>query len=147
MRFNIDAKEASTFNYSFLENGDIAEMSYGFDILDPDNYVFSDPTLRRDVVERTNDTFRADRTIDGESSLLKTGLIWNGREVDSQRWDPTKGALTTPTLIAALTTQLADQISGFGSGVDSPSGFPTNWLVERLLRDQRCLRCWPVDTE
>ncbi|HEY8567875.1 TonB-dependent receptor [Microbulbifer sp.] len=129
LRFNIEARDASTFSYSFLEDGDIAEMSYGFDILNPDNYVFSGPTLRRDVVERTNDTVRADLTFNGDSSVLKTGLIWNSREVDSERWDPTRGTLSSPTLTAALTTQLANEISGFGSGIDSPSGFPTNWLV------------------
>ena len=130
LRFNIDAAEASTFSYSFLENGDIAEMSYGFDILDPDNYVWAGPTLRRDIVERTNDTFRADLTFNADSSSLKTGVIWNSREVDSERWDPTSGSITTPaTLGDALTNPLAAVVGGFGSGIDAPAGFPTNWLV------------------
>ncbi|WP_308364005.1 MULTISPECIES: TonB-dependent receptor [unclassified Microbulbifer] len=130
LRFNQTAAEGHSFSYSFLEDGDIAEMSYGFDILDPSNYEWSGPTLRRDIVERTNDTFRADFTIEGDSSSVKTGLIWNSRKVESQRWDAINiNSLNGEVVAAGLADQLGNVVDDYSDGIDAPSGFPTNWLV------------------
>lgn len=129
-RYNLTAAEGHSFSYSFLKDEDIAEMSYGFDILDPANYVWSGPTLRHEEVHRENDTFRMDLTIEDDNSNVKTGLIWNSREVDSQFWNPTEGTIVQPDAVTAdLTAQLADVIDGYADGIDAPSGFPTNWLV------------------
>lgn len=130
LRFNQTAAEGHSFSYSFLKDSEIAEMSYGFDVLDPSNYVWSGPTLRRDIVERNNDTFRADFTIEGESSNVKTGLIWNSREVQSQRWNPVGvNDLNGQVVSADLSTTLGSVVDGFGDGIDAPAGFPRNWLV------------------
>lgn len=130
LRFNQTASEGHSFSYSFLNDSEIAEMSYGFDVLDPSNYVWSGPTLRRDIVERNNDTFRADFTIEGESSNVKTGLIWNSREVQSQRWNPVGvNDLNGQVVSADLSTTLGSVVDGFGDGIDAPAGFPRNWLV------------------
>ncbi|WP_346838671.1 TonB-dependent receptor [Microbulbifer sp. SAOS-129_SWC] len=130
-RYNLTAAEGHDFSYSFAKNSNIAEMSYGFDILDPSNYVWSGPTLRHEVVRRDNDTFRADLTIsDDNASNIKSGLIWNNREIDSQFWNPTEGTITQPaTVDGSVTTQLASVVGDYAGGIDKPGGFPTNWLV------------------
>ncbi|WP_323845739.1 TonB-dependent receptor [Microbulbifer magnicolonia] len=129
-RFNITAAEGHSFAYSFLDDSDIAEMSFGFDTLDPANYVWSGPTLRHEVVRRDNDTFRADLTIEDDNSNIKTGLIWNNREIDSQFWNPTEGTISTPDFLdESVTNELADVVDGFSDGIDAPGGFPDNWLV------------------
>ena len=127
-RYNLTASDGHTFSYSNEANADIAEMSFGFDILDPANYEWSGPTIRRDIVERTNDTFKVDFTVEGDNSSVKAGYIWNSREIDSARWDPVD--LTTPSAPdASLTNSLSDVIDDFGNGISAPSGFPTNWLI------------------
>jgi len=134
-RYNITAAQGHRFTYSFEEDADIAEMSYGFDTLDPSNYVWSGPTLRHEEVRRENDTFRADFTIEDDNSNIKTGLIWNSREVDSQFWNPTEGTITQPgSVTAELTANLADIIDGYGDGISAPGGFPTSWLVADFNR-------------
>ncbi len=164
-RFNLDALDATYtnaaaprrqainglnptyFSYDFRSNSDIAEMSYGFDITNPLNYHFTAPTIRKDVVERQNDTFRTDLTweLEDESSI-KTGLVWNERNITSERHDPTAGTLTDPVARVAtgsgtatimpitsattnLTTTLAAVTKGYGDAVNPPAGFPTNFIV------------------
>lgn len=130
LRFNLTANQGHDFSYSFLEDSNIAEMSYGFDITDPANFNWSGPVFRRDIVERENDTFRADFTIDGDTSNIKTGLVWNSRAIDSQRWEPDDDELNDPGVADATATgRFSDVISGYSDGIDAPSGFPTNWLV------------------
>ncbi|WP_187276320.1 TonB-dependent receptor [Parahaliea maris] len=128
-RFNITAKEGHPFSYSFEDDSDVAEMSYGFDILDPANYDWSGPTLRRDRVERDNDTFKMDLEITSDTSLVRTGLIWNNRQVQSKRFNPIN---INPDLapVSADNTRRASQVlDDFGAALDSPSGFPKDWLV------------------
>lgn len=165
-RFNLDALDATYtnpaaprrqainglnptyFSYDFRNNSDIAEMSYGFDITNPLNFHFTAPTLRKDVVERENNTFRSDLTwdLEGSESTIKGGVIWNERNITSERHDPTVGTLKDPVarvstgsgtatilpITAAstgLTTTLSAVTKGYGSAVNPPTGFPTNFLI------------------
>ncbi|WP_049631188.1 TonB-dependent receptor [Cellvibrio sp. pealriver] len=142
----INGLNPTYFAYDFRSDGDIAEMSYGFDITDPLNYHFTAPTLRKDIVERENDTFRADLTWDLDESSIKTGVIWNDRNITSERHDPTAGSLTDPvakvntgsgtaTILPItqatvnLTTTLDKVSKGYGDAINPPAGFPTNFIV------------------
>ncbi|MFD1217101.1 MULTISPECIES: TonB-dependent receptor [Microbulbifer] len=131
LRFNQTAAEGHGFSYSFEKDKNIAEMDYGFDILDASNYVWSGPTLRRDIVERENDTLRADFTIEGDSSSIKTGLIWNSRAVASERWDAINinEDLNGAVVDANLATSLGSVVGDYADGIDAPSGYPNTWLV------------------
>ena len=142
----INGMNPTYFSYDFRNNSDIAEMSYGFDITNPLNYFFSTPTIRKDVVERENDTFRADLTWDVDETTIKSGVIWNERNITSERHDPTAGTLTDPVakvstgsgtstilpITAAstnLTTTLSAVTSGYGDAINPPAGFPTNFVI------------------
>lgn len=127
-RFNLTAIDPSTFSYSFARNANVAEMSYGFDILDFTQYEFTGPVLRDEGVDRENDTLKLDLTVEGGSSTFKTGLAFNDRTVDSFFGTP-NDVNDAPAPSAALTNELADEIDNFGSGIDAPAGFPRNWLV------------------
>lgn len=128
-RFNITASEGHSFDYSFLSDSDIAEMSYGFDILDPSNYDWSGPTFRRDQVDRENDTFKLDVEINGDTSVVRTGLIWNTRQVDSKRFNPININDDLAPVSTGNTRRLSQVIDNFADVVDTPSGFPKDWLV------------------
>lgn len=143
----INGLNPTYFSYDFRANGDIAEMKYGFDINNPLNYHFTAPTIRKDVVERENNTFRSDLTwqLDDESSV-KTGVVWNERNITSERHDPTVGTLKDPVArvntgsgtatilpITAATTGLTRTLSsvtkGYGDAIDPPAGFPTDFII------------------
>jgi len=128
-RFNITAIEGHSFDYSFLNDSDIAEMSYGFDILDPANYDWSGPTLRRDKVDRENDTFKVDVEFNGDTSLIRTGFIWNTRQVDSRRFDPININDNLAPVSAENSRRLSQVVDNFADVLDTPSGYPKDWLV------------------
>lgn len=128
-RYNLTATAGNTFSYSFDANDNVAEMTYGFDILDPSNYEWTGPVFRGDDVDRDNDTFRLDLEIVGDSSTVRTGLIWNTRQVESRRFDPINLNPTQAAPSSSNTLQLANVVDNFGDGLSAPSGFPTNWLV------------------
>lgn len=145
-RQEINGLNPTYFSYDFRKNSDIAEMSYGFDITNPLNFHFTTPTIRKDIVERENDTFRSDVTWDLESSSIKTGVILNKRNVTSARYDATTGTLTDPVArvstgsgtstimpITSATTNLVTTLSavskGYGDAISPPAGFPTDFVV------------------
>lgn len=135
-RFNIDGPVGgSTFTFD-ATNPNIAEMSYGFDMLDPENYtVGGGLTIRKDVVERTNDTLRLDLEMDGDAFNTKLGVISNTREVDSLNYSPvgltTPAANTPVTEYPGMAVTFQSQVGGsFASPLSPPSGFPQNWMVQ-----------------
>ena len=117
--------------FDFGADSDFAEMNYGFDILEPSSYVFSGPTLRKDVVDRDNTTFRLDLETEQGGAVFKTGFIYNDREVDSLRYNLTEGTVTAPD---EVTSDLATSLSGIGiddfaNGLDAPGGFLDDFLI------------------
>lgn len=163
-RFNLDALNASYtnaaaprrqainglnptyFSYDFRENSDIAEMTYGFDITDPLNFHFTGPTIQKDIVERDNDTFRSDLTWDLDESSVKTGVIFNERNISSERYQPVAGSITEPVARVStgsgsafilpiteatrgLVTTLSAVTNGYGDAVNPPGGFPTDFVI------------------
>ncbi|MBN1377807.1 MAG: TonB-dependent receptor [Gammaproteobacteria bacterium] len=138
-RYNIDGPiGGADFSFDMTGNSNMAAMTYGFDILDTSNYTIGGGlTVRRDLVERTNDTFKADLNIDLDPFNIKTGFIANTREVDSARINPV--GLTAPAgdspvdNYAGLAVTFQSQVGGgFASALDAPAGFPTNWMVEDI---------------
>lgn len=138
-RFNIDSlpTAGNSFSFDMTQNSNVAAMSYGYDILDTSNYgIGGGLTIRQDVVERNNDTFRLDLSIiAGDGFDVRTGLITNTREVDSVRLDPV--GLTAPSgntpvdNFPGLAVTFQSQVGGgFASALDTPPGFPTDWMVE-----------------
>tara|TARA_R110001592_G_scaffold248373_1_gene510698 strand:- start:9666 stop:12578 length:2913 start_codon:yes stop_codon:yes gene_type:complete len=130
-RFNITAKDGQEFSYSFNENSNIPSMSYGFDILDPSFYEWSGPTFRQDDIERVNDTFKVDLEARGDMSTVRTGLIWNTRNVNSKSYravDLTPSA-NLPPVNMENARLLSSVVDNYGKIIGAPSGFPVDWLV------------------
>ncbi len=142
----ISGMNPTYFSYDFRKNSDIAEMSYGFDITNALNFHLTAPTIQKDIVERENDTFRADLTWERESSSVKAGVIWNERNINSERYQPLTGSITDPvarvstgsgttTILpitsasAALVTTLSQITKGYGNAISPPAGFPTDFVV------------------
>lgn len=130
-RYNLTARTGHVFNYSFEDNGNIAEMSYDFDINDPAAYTFTGPVLRDEVVKRENETMKVDLTweFDDNGSNLKTGLIANDRTIDSYFTDSPAGLAAAPVPSADNTLRLSQVVDNYGDGIGGPSGFPTDFIV------------------
>ena len=136
-RFNIETISGHPFSFSFEDDRDVAEMTYGFDVFDTSLYTWQNPTLRLDEVERDYETFRLDLEARNDTSVLRTGIIANTRTIDSVRGNP-DGALSTSVVrtqnpvSASNTNRLSDEVSSFGDIFDAPSGMPTDWLVSDI---------------
>lgn len=130
-RYNLTADQGYDFSYSFDANGNVAEMTYGFDITDPSFYTFTGPTHRDESVLRENQTFKVDLTweFDDNGSNLKAGFITNDRTIDSKFTDDAAGLTTPNAPSAANTNSLSEVVDNFGDGIGGPSGFPTDFLV------------------
>ncbi|BFM09441.1 TonB-dependent receptor [Halioxenophilus aromaticivorans] len=127
-RFNIITAERQSYGYDFRANNNIAELSYGYDILDPSFYQFANPTLRANDVERENETAKIDLEILGDSSSFRTGIIYNSRMVDSSQSNISDR--TTPATLTGLTQEVP--VDDFGTRLSAPSGFPRSFLVNNF---------------
>ena len=124
-RFNMTTVGRYTFGYDFRANSNIAEMEYGYDILDPANFGFTSPTIQLNELTRENTTARLDFELDYEDSVLRFGLISNSREVDAL--ESGISGFTTPPSAQGLLVPVP--VSDFGTGLSAPSGFPSSFPV------------------
>ncbi len=123
-RFNMDTVPMD-FGFSFAENPDIAELDHGIDIMNPANYSWSSPTIRRAEIERDNTTVKFDAEIHGSNSTVLAGIIWNDREVANRQLN---GDFTYPASVDGLTQEVP--VDDYASALDNaPDGFPRNWLM------------------
>jgi len=127
-RFNIITQEEQQFSYDFRDTPNMAEMSYGYDILNPNFYEFAGPTIRANDVDRENKTAKIDLEIRGDNSAFRTGIIYNNRVVDSL--ESNVEDRTTPASVIGLTQ--AVPVDNFATGLDAPSGFPRSFLVNNF---------------
>jgi len=136
-RSNYDVNAASTFDFNMTNGGNLAEMSYGFDITDYTQYNYRDSRIQRDDLERDYNTFRLDLVwdLDDNGSNVKTGLIMNQRTITSDfyRTDIKNENLIADgnglDLDADNTNTVGDAYGDFGDGIDAPSGFPRSWVI------------------
>jgi iron complex outermembrane receptor protein len=123
-RFNMDTIPMD-FGFSFAEDPNIAELDHGIDIMDPGNYSWSNPTIRRTEIERDNTTVKFDAEIRGDNSTVLAGIIWNDREVANRQLN---ADFTFPDSVEGLTQGVP--VDDFADALgDAPDGFPRNWLM------------------
>lgn len=143
----INGLNPTYFAYDFRKDGDIAEISYGFDITNPLNFHLTSPTIQKDIVDRENDTFRSDLSWDFNDDInLKAGINLNERNINSERYQPLVGSLRDPVARVStgsgtstilpitsgslnLVTTLSEVSKGYGDAIDAPTGFPLNFVV------------------
>ncbi|MDU0114387.1 TonB-dependent receptor [Psychrosphaera aquimarina] len=121
----------TTFEYDFSKDKNIPTMSYGYDITDPANFVWTGPHHRRDNVTRENETMRGDIAweFDDEGSTLRAGFTSNTRIIDSTH-TRAPADLTDPNAVSGTNTNsLSDIAPDFGDTIGAPSGMFTDWLI------------------
>lgn len=151
--FSFDRYDSDNYSYDYSQNDKLPNFNYGFDATNPANYVYSasnalgDASLLRLRPSKAVNTFKTFH-VDVDYQILdgfKLRYGGNYKEYGFNSWEKrlfSRNLASTGTTFTAEAgfglpagTSIADVsrvISGFGRGLDLPSGVPTSWLAPDL---------------
>lgn len=140
-RYDVDG-----YSYDYT-NPNLPAFNYGFDVTNPANWAFSSSTTLGDaslIRLRPNKAVNTFETIDPRLAYEVNDwlTIKGGATYKKFSFKGTESRRTTEALPAGVLTALAAQgrtiadyselFSGFGRGMDLPSGTPTSWVVPSI---------------
>jgi TonB-dependent receptor len=141
-RYDVDG-----YSYNYADKN-LPAFNYGFDVTDPNNFVFSassalgDPSLirmRPNKAINTFETFAGDLEYDvSDWVTLKGGVSqktfnFTGYEARRANPEPLPASVLTQLGADGVTiNDYADVVSGFGKNMDLPAGTPTTWVVPSI---------------
>jgi len=133
----IYANNVNGFTFD-IRNSDFAKIGYGFDVADPNNYVFSPNTAPDGTITSQATANRGGSTT--RDTLGELGAKWSPfdglkirfggqyRESDFKAFDEARNSSVNPALPAGTTlASITKNIHGFGQGL--PSGPPASWTA------------------
>ena len=142
----IDRQNVDGYSYDFRGNHDLPLINYGFDVTNPANWALtgqsavfpkSEIRMNPNYQKNTFDVAQADVTWNATDILtVKAGINWKKYESESSGYRRTTDfgpALPAGTTMADLTMLL----TGFGKGLDLPTGSATSWIVPDLAAFER----------
>jgi len=131
----LDAANTNGFFYDFSTR--FPTIKPGVDIANATTFAFTNGTsevrIRPQSVD--NSFTNAKGFLEWTASpvlKLKAGADWRRFEYDSSERRRLSGETVVTTLTAAQIAPLVSQFTGFGRGLDVPSGTPTGWVVPNL---------------
>jgi TonB-dependent receptor len=139
----IDRQNTDGYSWDFRQNRDLPLINYGFNVADPNAWTFTGPTGLQPRTElRLSSSYQTNIYTTAEGGLewnvndhltLKGGASY--KEYSSNgtayaRSDSTNAAPALPagTSMASVTSLL----TGFGKGLDLPTGSATSWVIPDL---------------
>ncbi|RFB05978.1 TonB-dependent receptor [Parvularcula marina] len=127
------ASPVEGYMLDFRNNLETPLVDFGnFDVTSPSSYLFTQFRNRPQGVDNTFDTFQGNLSWDySDNVTLQAGVSWKKFEFATEEVRAEGSVTDVPGVSAFIpvTADLADQISGFGSGLDLPSGVDTSWLT------------------
>lgn len=131
----LDAANTNGFFYDFSTR--FPTIRPGVDITNPATFAFTNGTsevrIRPQSVDNSFTTAKGFLEWTASPVLkLKVGADWRRFEYDSSERRRLSGETVVTTLTAAQIAPLVTQFTGFGRGLDIPSGTPTGWVVPNL---------------
>nr|WP_295108305.1 TonB-dependent receptor [uncultured Caulobacter sp.] len=151
--FSFDRYDSDNYSYDYSQNDKLPNFNYGFDPTNPANYQYSasnalgDASLLRLRPSKAVNTFKTFH-VDIDYQILegfKLRYGGNYKEYGFNSWEKrlySRNLATTGSTFTAEAgfglpagTTIADVsrvITGFGRGLDLPSGVPTSWLAPDL---------------
>lgn len=163
--FSFDRYDSDGYSYDYSQNDKLPNFNYGFDPTNPANYEYSpvnqkgDASLLRMRPSKAVNTFKTFRA-DVDYQILngfKLRYGGNYKEYGFSSWEKrlnarvlTGNSATSFTSEAAFglpagvsIADVSQVISGFGRGLNLPSGVPTSWLAPDLgkLEDKLGYNC------
>jgi len=131
----LDAANTNGFFYDFSTR--FPTIKPGVDITNAATFAFTNGTsevrIRPQSVD--NSFTNAKGFLEWTASpvlKLKVGADWRRFDYDSSERRRLSGETVVTTLTAAQIAPLVSQFTGFGRGLDVPSGTPTGWVVPNL---------------
>jgi TonB-dependent receptor len=151
--FSFDRYDSDGYSYDYSANDKLPNFNYGFDPTNPANFTYSpsnalgDPSLLRLRPSKAVNTFKTFRA-DVDYEILEGFKLRYGGDYKEYGFSSWEQRLYSRNLAATGTTFTAEAgfglpagttiadvsrvISGFGRGLDLPSGVPTSWLAPDL---------------
>jgi len=131
----LDAANTNGFFYDFSTR--FPTIRPGVDITNPATFAFTNGTSEVRIRPQTvdNSFTNAKGFLEWTASpvlKLKVGADWRRFEYDSTERRRLLGETVVTTLTPAQIAPLTTQFTGFGRGLDVPSGTPTGWVVPNL---------------
>ncbi len=140
-RYDVDG-----YSYDYSDPN-LPQFNYGFDVTDPNNYVFSSSTALGDaslIRLRPNKAVNTFLSFDGRL-IYELDDVWTIKGGLSQKtfeFIGTESRRTTEALPASVVAALvaggytiddyATSVTGFGKNLDLPTGTPTTWVVPSI---------------
>jgi iron complex outermembrane recepter protein len=140
-RYDVDG-----YSYDYT-NPNLPAFNYGFDVTDPNNFVFSSSTALGDaslIRLRPNKAVNTFLSFDGRLiyELNETWTLKGGATQKTFEFTGTESRRPTEALPAGVLTALAAAgrtisdysviVNGFGKNLDLPAGTPTRWVVPSI---------------
>jgi iron complex outermembrane recepter protein len=136
----LDRSNSNGYSWDFRGNSRLPDFDYGYDVTDPAMWTFgtfpggsSEIRIRPQGVDNTFQVAKLDlQYAPAESLKLKIGGDY--KKYDFSTWEFRRASETTvPTLPAGTTlADLTRLVTGFGDGLDIPSGTPRSWRIPDL---------------
>jgi TonB-dependent receptor len=131
----LDAANTNGFFYDFSTR--FPTIRPGVDVANPATFAFTNGTSEVRIRPQTvdNSFTNAKGFLEWSASpvlKLKAGADWRRFDYDSSERRRLSGETVVTTLTPAQIAPLVSQFTGFGRGLDVPSGTPTGWVVPNL---------------
>jgi len=137
----LDRSNSDGYSYDYRDSSRLPSYNYNFDPTNPANWGFqsfggglsSEIRLRPQGVDNTFQVAKIDLNFaPTDSWKFKFGLDY--KKYNFVSWEQRRASETTVPVLPAGTTvaDLTRVLSGFGDGMDMPSGTPTAWLIPDL---------------
>ncbi|WDI30079.1 TonB-dependent receptor [Hyphococcus flavus] len=126
------ANPVTGYTYDFTGNPNAAFVDFGsMDVNSPSSFLFTQFRNRPQGVDNTYDTIQSNLEYDlNDNITMKGGVSWKRFEFSTfeARAEGSVADLDGFEGAVPVTSDLVDLLTGFGSGLDAPSGIDTSWV-------------------
>lgn len=126
------ASPVTGYSYDFRDNPNAAAVNFGsLDVNDPASFLFTQYRNRPQGVDNTYDTIQANLSYDlNDAITVSGGFSWKQFEFSTFESRAEGNVTGLPGFMAPppVTADLNDPVTGFGDGLDAPSGIDMSWV-------------------
>ncbi len=137
----LDRSNSDGYSWDYRDSSRLPNFNYNFDVTNPANWGFqnfgggysSEIRLRPQGVDNTFQVAKIDlKFAPTESWSFKLGVDY--KKYNFVSWEQRRASETTVPALPGGTTlaDLTELLTGYGDGLDVPSGTPTSWLIPNL---------------
>jgi iron complex outermembrane receptor protein len=137
----LDRSNSDGYSWDYRDSSRLPNFNYNFDVTNPANWGFqnfgggysSEIRLRPQGVDNTFQVAKIDlKFAPTESWSFKLGVDY--KKYNFVSWEQRRASETTVPALPGGTTlaDLTELLTGYGDGLNVPSGTPTSWLIPNL---------------